>query len=80
MNTTNNKMADSGACLLVLGQLQEVVVGDGRLPRACGADEESGDLVGQEQMQEVFLASCLSRLDDQVTQLQTENSNPFAYT
>ena len=69
------------ACSLVLGQLQEVVVGDGRLPSACGANEKSGHLMGQEQMQEVFLASCLCCLNDQVTQLEGNNSNdnPLTY-
>ena len=61
-------------CLLVLGQLQQVVVGDGRLASACGTDEEHGDIVGQEQVQEEFLANSLCCLDDHVTQLEKQTN------
>ena len=54
----------------ILGELDEVVVGDGGFAGAGGTDEEGGDLMGQEQLQEELLSYCLWCLDDQVTQLK----------
>lgn len=59
--------------LHILGEGEQVVVGNGRLPCTCGTHKHHGLFMGQVGLQEKDLAGCLRGLDNQVTDLQTKS-------